>query len=210
MNRRHCISVWLIATTFSSLSNAYRQSQPSGESAPKQNSQKGSAVNTENTLQAEFPLVVEVTKSQHDNPFENDVAMLAKGEDMGLAPPILVILTSTINEESHWRLICRRENIKNQTNPCTPLAAGKYPARWVHNAELLQLLVKDERGKFDWRFFDVSTNRQNPPPADDRVLQTVRYQFVINPPNGRRAEEYPMLLHVFGAVRLQLGLDYFM
>jgi len=99
--------------------------------------------------------------------------------------------------------MCRRENVRNETNPCTPLAAGKYPARWVHNGELLQLLVKDDAGKFDWRFFDVSSKRQSPPPPDDRLLQTVHYQFVLTPPNGRGPEDYPMLLHVYGAVRLR-------
>src|SRR5262249_5308421 len=135
----------------------------------------------------EFPLVVEVSKSQYYNPFENDMATLAKGEDMGLALPILVVLTATINGESHWVVKCSRENVRNETNPCTPLAAGKYPARLVHNGELLQLLVKDDQGKFDWRFFDVSQKRQDPPPIDDKVFQTTRYQFVVTPPNGKHA-----------------------
>ena len=151
----------------------------------------------------EFPLVVEVSKSQYDNPFENDMASLAKGEEMGLAPPILVVLTATINGESHWVVMCRRENVRNETNPCTPLAPGKYPARLVHNGELLQLLVKDDKGKFDWRFFDVSQKRQDPPTLDDKVFQTTRFQFVVTPPNGKHAEDYPMLLHVYGAVRLR-------
>jgi len=170
--------------------------------ATEQDSQKQSHT-SEETLKAEFPLVVEVSESQYHNPFENDIANLAKGEEMGASPPILVALTSTINGESHWVLICRRENVKNETNPCTPLAAGKYPARWVHNGELLQLLVKDDQGRFDWRFFDVSSKRQDPPPPDDRLMQTPRYQFVVTAPNGKHAEDYPMLLHVYGAVRLR-------
>jgi len=168
-----------------------------------QQAQQGQRDTKDDELTTEFPLAVEVSKSQYDNPFENDMASLAKGEDLGMSPPILVILTATINGESHWTLICRRENVRNETNPCTPLAAGRYPARWVHNAELLQLLVKDDQGKFDSRFFDASPKRQDPPPADDKPLQTARYQFVISPPTGKRSEDYPMLLHVYGAVRLR-------
>lgn len=175
------------------------------EAAPvtQQVSQK-TADDPNEVLRTEFPLLVEVSKSQYDNPFGDDPATLAKAEEDGLAPPLLVVLTSTINGESHWTLICRRENVRNETNSCTPLAAGKYPARWIHNGELLQLLVKNDEGKFDGRFFDVSPKRQDPPPPDDKLLQTTHYQLVITALSGKRAEDYPMLLHVYGAVRLRL------
>jgi hypothetical protein len=154
-------------------------------------------------LTTEFPLVIDVSKSEYDNPFASDMATLAKAEEDGLAPPILITLAATINSEPHWVLICRRENVKNETNPCTPLAVGQYPARWVHNGELLQLLVKNSQGNFEWRFFDVSPKRDDPPPPGDKLLQTAHYQFVVAPPDGKRAEDYPALLHVYGAVRLR-------
>jgi hypothetical protein len=179
------------------------QLQKEPAEATQQAFQKGDADPNE-ALRGEFPLLVEVSKSQYDNPFGDDSATLAKAEEDGLAPPLLVVLTSTINGESHWTLICRRENVRNETNSCTPLAAGKYPARWIHNGELLQLLVKNDQGKFDWRFFDVSPKRQDPPPPGDKLLQTAHYQIVVTAPNGKRAEDYPMLLHVYGAVRLRL------
>jgi len=163
-----------------------------------------SPATTGQALGTEFPLLVEVSRSQYDNPFGDGSTTLAKAEEDGLAPPVLVVVTSTINGESHWTLICRRENVKNEANSCTPLAAGNYPARWIHNGELLQLLVKNDQHKFDWRFFDVSPKRQDPPPPDDKLLQTAHYQLVVTAPNGKRAEDYPMLLHVYGAVRLRL------
>ena len=176
------------------------QNEPAA--AAKQDSQD-KTVSADAAVRAEFPLIVDVSKSQYDNPFENDMATLAKGEEMGSAPPILVVLTATINGEAHWVVMCRRENVRNETNACTPLAEGKYPARLVHNGELLQLLVKDDQGRFNWRFFDVSPKRRDPPPFGDSVLQTARYQFVLSPPNGKRPEDYPTLLHVYGAVRLR-------
>jgi hypothetical protein len=179
------------------------QLQKEAAEATQQASQK-SAADPNEALRTEFPLLVEVSKSQYDNPFGDDSATLAKAEENGLAPPLLVVLTSTINEESHWTLICRREKVRNETNACTPLAAGKYPARWIHNGELLQLPVKNGEGKFDGRFFDVSSKRQDPPQPDDKLLRTTHYQLVVEAPNGKRAEDYPMLLHVYGAVRLRL------
>jgi hypothetical protein len=177
--------------------------QSQTESATAKQDSRDQLGSSDAALQAEFPLVVEVSKSQYDNPFENNMATLAKAEAMGSAPPVLVVLTATINGESHWVVMCRRENVSYEINPCTPLAAGKYPARLVHNGELLQLLVKDDQGKVDWRFFDLTPKRRDPPASDDRVLQASRSQFLLTPPDGKRAADYPMLLHVYGAVRLR-------
>lgn len=177
------------------------------QSATESIGQKSSTGSSTDTIVsvAEFPLVVKVVGSQYNNPFENHMDVLARAEDMGMSPPILVTLNATVNGESHWSLICRRENVKHESNPCSTLNPGKYPARWIHGGELLQLVVKNDLGKFEWRFFDVTPKRENPPPSDDALLQTVHYQFVA--PDGKRTEDYPLLLHVYGAARLRFPLE---
>src|ERR1700680_1243568 len=74
------------------------------------------------------PLTLTVAESKVDD-FTGDLATRIKGEQLGLAAPIFVRVTGTINDESRWWIQCQRENSLGETNPCTQLAAGKYPAR---------------------------------------------------------------------------------
>ena len=151
----------------------------------------------------EFPLTVKVTKSEVNDSTGNLLTRL-KGEQMGMAPPIWVDVTATINGEFHWWLQCLRENSFGQTNPCTQLEPGQYPGRWVHNGELLQIIVMSEEGKLDLRFLDVVPNRKDPPSPSDPVTRSGRYMFQFSVPEGHSLQEYPVLLHVYGAVRLNL------
>jgi hypothetical protein len=155
-------------------------------------------------LKKEFPLVVQVISSDSNEPLKISEADLLEDAKMGMAPPVMVFVKATINGQFHWFLSCQRENPIGEANPCSVLLPGAYPARWVHNGELLQLLVKDDKDQLQWRFFDVQPLPFSPPSPDNDALRTPRYQFQISDPRGRRAEDYPLLLHVYGAVSLRL------
>lgn len=153
-------------------------------------------------VRKDFPLVVDVARSDVGIETEPDQAL--RGAQMGLAPPFFIFVRAAINGESRWQITCRRENPLAEANPCTPLAPGKYPARWVHNGELLQVVVESESGQLIGRFFDISPNRDDPPSQEDEPLQEPRYQFQFSVPEGKHLEDYPFLLHVYGASRLAL------
>src|SRR5882762_7942658 len=122
-------------------------------------------------LAKEFPLTLTVAESKVDD-FNIDLATKIGAEQLGSAPPILVRVTGTINDKSHWWIQCWRENLLGETNPCTQLERGKYPARWVHNGELLQVAVVTDDGKLEWRFFDVIPKlEKDAPTLSDPVVQ---------------------------------------
>jgi len=151
----------------------------------------------------DFPLTLEVSESKVED-LSGNVAQKIKSEQLGLAPDIFVRLTATINGKSHWWIKCRRENPSMEANPCTELEAGKYPARWVHNGELLQVAVSNEHGEILSLFFDIIPKQKDPPNPDDPIFRFPRYDFPFPVPENRRLQDYPMLVHVYGAVSLRL------
>ena len=159
---------------------------------------------SDDALKKEFPLVVQVINSSSDEPVKMSKGQFLEDSKMGMVPPFFVFVQATINGQSHWFLSCQRENPIREVNPCSVLLPGAYPARWVHNGELLQLLVRDDKNQLQWRFFDVQSVPSSPPSPDNDVLRTPHYQFQFSDPRGRRAEDYPLLLHVYGAVSLRL------
>jgi hypothetical protein len=84
------------------------------------------------------------------------------------------------------------------------LEPGSYPGRWVHNGELLQILVKTNANQLESRFFDVLPDPRDPPDRNDEILREPKYQFQISVPKGKRLEDYPLLVHVYGATKLEL------
>jgi hypothetical protein len=54
------------------------------------------------------------------------------------------------------------------------------------------------------RFLDVSKDVKNPPPPDDPAYRLPIYDFAVNFPKGKTAQDYPMLVHVYGGVTLSL------
>jgi len=159
---------------------------------------------SDDALKREFPLVVQVINSSLDEPVKMSAGEFLEAVKMGMAPLVFVFVRATINGQFHWFLSCKRENPIGEANPCSVLLPGAYPARWVHNGEVLQLLVRDDKNQLQWRFFDVQPVPSSPPSPDNDALRTPRYQFQISDPRGRRAEDYPLLLHVYGAVSLRL------
>lgn len=100
---------------------------------------------------SDFPLTLTIDKTTVVNFAEKHPGAIFQADQMGMAPPIYVIVFGSINGKKHWHLSCHRENSHGESNPCTDLAPGNYPGRWVHNRELLQLVVKDKDGP-GWRF----------------------------------------------------------
>jgi hypothetical protein len=76
---------------------------------PLGNSLGNQAEKPNDRLASEFPLTLTVMKSQVTDSTGGLLSRM-EGERMGLAPPIWVDFTATINGESHWFLQCFREN----------------------------------------------------------------------------------------------------
>lgn len=152
----------------------------------------------------DFPLTLNVTSSEVHDLTKDMPNEALEGVRMGGALPTFVVVRATIDSKAHWWINCRPENPLAETIPCVPLAAGRYPARWVHNGELLEVLTADDKGQLQGRFYDVLPNPDDPPGPDDEALRTPRYQFQIPVPGGKRPADYPMLLHVYGATQLAL------
>lgn len=179
-----------------------RKPEYEGGVAKEPNKAEVSQMLTDN-LKPDFPLTLTIDNTLVLNFAEKNPEALVEADQMGAASPIHVIVSASLNGENHWRFNCHRENSHGERNPCTDLAPGSYPARWVHNRELLQILVK-EGDAFGWRFLDVQPAPENPPDPQDDVLRAQAYQLTIRKPKDKDATEYPLLVHVYGAVKLQL------
>jgi tetratricopeptide (TPR) repeat protein len=155
------------------------------------------------TLKPDFPLTLTIDSALILNFAEKNPEALFQADQMGMPPPIHVIVYASLNGENHWRFTCHRENSHGERNPCTNLAPGGYPARWVHNRELLQILVK-EGDAFGWRFLDVEPAPESPASPQDNVLRSETYQFKIRKPKDNSATDYPLLIHVYGAAKFRL------
>jgi hypothetical protein len=149
-----------------------------------------------------FPLTLQVERSLTINTGGDNLATVVEAEDMGMAPSVFVVVYGSINGEKHWYLRCTRENSANESNPCTELAPGNYPACWAHNHDLLRVVIKGANGP-EWRFLDVTPNPKDPADSQDAVLKTPVYEFDAHKPKGKQTTEYPLLLHVYGGVKLQ-------
>jgi len=155
-------------------------------------------------LRKDFPLTLNVTSSEVVDLAKDMPNEALKAARMGATVPFFVAVRSTINGEVHWWIHCRRENLLRETIPCVPLAAGRYPARWVHNGEFLEVLAADDNGQLQGRFYDVAVNPSDLPGPDDEAIRAPRYQFQFPVPKGKHLEDYPLLLHVYGATQLAL------
>jgi hypothetical protein len=152
---------------------------------------------------SDYPLTLAVDRTLVLNFAEKNPEALFQADQMGMAPPIHLIVYASLNGENHWRFTCHRENSHGERNPCTNLAPGSYPARWVHNRELLQILVK-EGDVFGWRFLDVEPAPESPASPQDNVLRSDTYQLNVRKPKDNSATEYPLLIHVYGAAKFRL------
>ncbi len=138
-----------------------------------------------------FPLTVRIAGSK---------VFRSPSEDSSSAPGLVYVgLYAAINGDSHWDISCQQEEGPLPTLPCTPLEPGNYPARWMHNGELLQLVVEGADGHLHLRFFDVEPRRSAPPSPQDKALAFPPSQlnWTVPMPKGRRLADYPLLLHIY-------------
>jgi len=147
-----------------------------------------------------FPLLVTIESSLETN-ISNDAARIAQAETMGMPPPNFVVFHGKINGEDHWVFGCRPENRLLEIHPCTDLAKGDYRGRWVHDGNLLQIIGGSPEAPV-MRFLSVSPNVKSPPLASDPVFSSPGFDFIAQYPKGKTAQDYPVLVHVYGGVTL--------
>jgi len=56
--------------------------------------------------------------------------------------------------------------------------------------------------RFAKRRVYVSPNPKSPPPTDDPVYNFSAFDFIVQYPKGKTAQDYPVLVHVYGGVTL--------
>jgi hypothetical protein len=114
-----------------------------------------------------------------------------------------IIYTASLNGEHHWFFSCSLEYRRLEVTPCTTLPPGRYPALWVHNREVLWILMNGEKG-YEARYLDAEINPKNPPAPDDPVQNSGAYQLQPVKPKDKQNVGYPLLIHVYGGTRLRL------
>jgi len=162
------------------------------------------AASQSNTQSAQdfFPLHITIESSTVLNP-SSDAALTAEADSMGAAPLGLILFSGEINGENHWVLSCRKENPLQESNLCTDLPHTEYRGRWVHGFDILQIVGGGPDAPI-MRFLDVSKNEKSPPKQGDAALRSPIYDFAVNFPKGKTAQDFPMLVHVYGGVTLNL------
>ena len=179
----------------------YRKAAEQGNPAARQNLSTLESALAD--LARMFPISLEIESSMIVNPI-SDTQSLLQASEMGMAPPTFGIFKGTLNGERHWQLGCRAENEKLQQNPCADLLAGSYRGRWVHNRELLEVVVHSDKENsaslMELRYLDITPDPKNPPPPNDPVenLPTSEGSYHIE----QAKQNYPVLVHVYGAVAL--------
>ena len=163
---------------------------------------------TENAaLEKEFPIILEIEKSSIVNVEADHPDRLAQASSMGMAPPIFGVFTGALSRfgvpperERHWKFGCWSENARYGLNPCVDMPIGLHRAHWVHNRELLEVFAYDSAGNVTLRYLDVAIDPKDPPPPDDPIenLPTFPGFFAID----QAKQDYPLLVHVYGAVSL--------
>jgi hypothetical protein len=146
-----------------------------------------------------FPLTLNIERSAVTDFSGGDVAAAAQADHNGMASPVSIMFFGNLNGENHWVFDCQKENSHGESNQCTDLARGAYPARWMHNKELLQIVLD---GK-EVRFLNVSPNPNNPPADNDPVALSSAAEFSFVKPKSQENTDYPLLVHVYGASRLR-------
>ncbi len=149
-----------------------------------------------------FPLHITIESSSEEK-LPEIASSIAEGNAIGMAPPSFAVFHGTIDGENHWVLGCRSENPLLERNPCTDLPHGNYRGRWVHGYDMLQLVGGTPDAPI-MRFLDVSKNAKNPPTPDDAAFRSPIYDFAANFSKGKTAQNYPILVHVYGGVTLSL------
>ncbi len=149
-----------------------------------------------------FPLQITIESSFAEKSAEI-AASVAKGNALGAAPPTFVVFHGKINGEDHWILSCRNENPLSERNPCTDLPHGDYRGRWIHDHNLIELVDNPSNPSLV-RFVIVSANQKSAPLPDDQIYQLPVFDFTVDYPAGKSAKDYPVLIHVYGGVTLDL------
>jgi hypothetical protein len=171
-----------------------------------------SAQNTDekSLLEREFPLILEIESSSVINIAADHPDQLAKSNAMGSAPPIFAVFKGSLSRfnvpperEHHWQFGCWAENPRYAQNPCIDMPVGLHRARWVHNRELLEVMAYDSQGNVSLRYIDVTIDPKNPPPPDDAIESFPAVAGFFNT-NEQTRHDYPVLVHVYGAVSLSL------
>jgi hypothetical protein len=148
----------------------------------------------------DFPLQVTITASE-DYPMNVSAAQRVQAASMGAATPDFMMFRGTINGESHWVFGCRKEVMGHESVPCTMIPIGEYRGRWTHDYSLIEIVGG---APLITRFLTVDKNVKDPPNADDPLLHLSVFNFAVKVPDGRTTNDYPILLHVYGSVSLQL------
>src|SRR5258708_29306203 len=118
-------------------------------------------------LKKDFPLTLAVSRSEVTDHTKDSPG----GVDMGMGMFTFVVVRATLDGAAHWWISCSRENPLAEAILCAPLAPGRYPARWVHNGELLQVLVEGDNGELQGRFYDVEPYPHDPPGPNDSAVR---------------------------------------
>lgn len=121
----------------------------------------------------------------------------------GVALPGFVMFRGTINGENHWVLSCRREVMGQESVPCTLIPTGVYRGRWIHDHFLLQI-VGGPPDALLTRFLTVASNPKDPAPPDDPLTHDAVFNFSVKFPGNKSYSDYPLLVHVYGSVSLEL------
>jgi hypothetical protein len=155
----------------------------------------------------EFPIILEIEKSQITNIAAGNPQMLAKSIAWGEAPPIFGVFGGTLNRfnmppdhERHWKFGCWAENTRYGQNPCVDMPIGLHRARWVHNRELLEVFAYDSDGNPTLRYLDVTIDPKNPPPTDDPIQNLPTFHGLFE--TIQTKQPHPLLVHVYGSVSL--------
>lgn len=151
-----------------------------------------------------FPLQVTI-----DSVRETDASIGISAEQRaqaaanGMELPYFVFFDGKINGDGHFVLSCRKENSLRESLPCTKIPIGEYRGRWIHNHVNLEIIGAPD-GKQITRFLIVESKENDPPPADDPLLQMTAFDFPVRFPSGKGFADYPVLAHVYGGFSIEL------
>ncbi len=81
------------------------------------------------------------------------------------------------------------------------LAKGRVLGRWIHDGNMIQVIWGPPEAPIT-RFLNVSPNQKNPPLPSDPVYSFSAFDFTVQYPKGKTAQDYPVLVHVYGGVTL--------
>ena len=144
-----------------------------------------------------WPLTLQIESSSLTDMSGGNAAAARQAEEMGAASPIVILFRGTLNGESHWNFECEGENVHTETHLCTELSPGRYRARWMHNRQMIVLILDVPNGPSP-RFLNVTVKTNNPPPTGDAVSASQSYDLPLTKPDNQQSADYPLLVHVYG------------